>query len=70
MKKERVCSTNCVKNYKFDTVKDHEIKDIANLFLSAMNDWKKTGTTYISEFIIDLKEYFGTPLTIEKIALI
>lgn len=45
--------------------KDHKLKDIATLFLNAMNDWP----TYndIQEFVIELKEYFGSPLTIEKI---
>jgi hypothetical protein len=48
--------------------KDHKQKDIAQLFLNAMLDWKNTDPTTISDFIKDLKKYFGTPLTIDKIA--
>ena len=47
--------------------KDHKIKDIATLLLTAMNDWKRTETKNISKFITDLKIYFGNLLTIEGI---
>jgi len=47
--------------------KDHKQKDIAQLFLNAMLDWKRTNPTTISDFIKDLKKYFGTPLTKDKI---
>ena len=46
---------------------DHKQKDIAQLFLTAMLDWKRTEPTNISEFINDLKAYFGTPLSKDKI---
>ena len=47
--------------------KDHKLKDIATLFLNAMNDWPTFNQKDISDFIKELKDYFGTPLTIEKI---
>lgn len=47
--------------------KNHKIKDLAILFLEAMNDWSTTDKTLIAEFMKELKEVFGTPLTIEKI---
>jgi len=47
--------------------KEHKLKDIATLFLNAMNDWPKYNQTDIADFIKELKEYFGSPLTIEKI---
>lgn len=47
--------------------KDHKLKDIATLFLNAMNDWPTSNQEEISDFINELKDYFGTPLTIEKI---
>ena len=47
--------------------KDHKLKDIATLFLNAMNDWPTYNQTDIQVFIKELKEYFGSPLTIEKI---
>jgi hypothetical protein len=50
-----------------DTSGDHKQKDIAQLFLNAMLDWKRTDPTNISEFIKDLKVYFGTPLIKDKI---
>ncbi len=46
---------------------DHKLKDIAVLFLNAMNDWPTYNQTEISEFVRELKEYFGTTLTIERI---
>ena len=47
--------------------KDHKLKNIATLFLNAMNDWPTYNKTDIQDFINELKAYFGTPLTIEKI---
>lgn len=47
--------------------KDHKLKDIATLFLNAMNDWPTYNQTSIHEFIKELKEYFGSPMTVEKI---
>ena len=48
--------------------KDHKQKEIATLFLNAMNDWDTLNQTKISDFIKELKQYFGTPVTIDKIA--
>ena len=42
-------------------------REIAELFLKAMNDWDTINLNVIEEFIIDLEIYFGKPLTIEKI---
>ena len=47
--------------------KNHKLKDIAILFLEAMNDWPTFDQKGIADFIKELKDYFGTPLTIEKI---
>jgi hypothetical protein len=47
--------------------KDHRLKDIATLFLHAMNDWPTCNQTNIQDFIKELKAYFGYPLAIEKI---
>lgn len=46
---------------------NHKLKEIAVLFLAAMNDWPTFNQTEIHDFIKELKEYFGTPLTVEKI---
>jgi hypothetical protein len=46
---------------------DHKLKDIARLFLEASNDWPTSNQTLISEFVQELKQYFGTPLTKKKI---
>jgi hypothetical protein len=46
---------------------EHKLKDIAILFLDAARDWD-TNQTELSDFIGELKEYFGSPLTIDKIA--
>ena len=47
---------------------DHLQKDIATLFLNAMNDWPAFNQKVIADFIKELKDYFGTPLTIAKIS--
>jgi hypothetical protein len=46
---------------------DHKLKNIATLFLNTMNDWPSAGQYKIADFVKELKEYFGSPLTIEKI---
>lgn len=46
---------------------NHKVKDIATLFLNAMNDWPTMNQTLITDFIGELKNYFGEPLTIEKL---
>lgn len=46
---------------------DHKLKDIAVLFLSAMNDWPTPNQYFIADFVKELKGYFGSPLSIEKI---
>ena len=48
-------------------INDHEQKDIATLFLNAMNDWDTFNQTEITDFINELKNYFGRPLTIDNI---
>jgi len=46
---------------------DHKTKDIATLFLTAMNDWITPNQRIIADFVKEVKEYFGSPLTILKI---
>ena len=46
---------------------DHKTKDIAVLFLNAMNDWITPNQNKITDFVKEVKEYFGSPLTIQKI---
>ncbi|MFY7733540.1 MAG: hypothetical protein ACOVSR_08650 [Bacteroidia bacterium] len=43
------------------------MKDIATLFLNAVNDWPTQDQSKIADFVQELKEYFGSPLTVEKI---
>ena len=45
---------------------DCKLKDIATLLLNAMDDWP-TGQDKIADYVREFKEYFGSPLTIEKI---
>ena len=47
---------------------DHKLKDVAQLFVNAARDWDTFNQTDISDFVKELKEYFGSPLTKEKIA--
>ncbi|MBL0104703.1 MAG: hypothetical protein IPP51_13615 [Bacteroidetes bacterium] len=46
---------------------DHKLKEITVLFLNAMNDWPTYNQHKIADFVRELNEYFGSPLTIEKI---
>jgi len=46
---------------------DHKLKDIAELFVNAERDWDTFNQTDISDFVTELKQYFGSPLTKEKI---
>src|SRR5205814_5477489 len=47
---------------------DHKLKDIAHLFLQAATDWPTSNQELISEFVEELKQYFGIPLTKKKIS--
>ena len=47
---------------------DHKLKDVAQLFINAATDWDTFNQTDISDFVKELKQYFGSPLTKEKIA--
>jgi hypothetical protein len=47
---------------------DNKFKDIAQLFLNAAKDWDTFDQTDLSDFIKELKDYFGSPLTKDKIA--
>ncbi|MBL7789729.1 MAG: hypothetical protein JNL75_07895 [Chitinophagales bacterium] len=46
---------------------NRKLKDIATLFLNAMNDWPTQDQSKIADFVQELKEYFGSPITVEKI---
>jgi len=48
--------------------KEHLIKHLADLFLTAMLDWPSMNQIEIAEFKNELKEYFGEPLNIETLA--
>lgn len=47
---------------------DHALKSITQLFLNAATDWPTRDLIEISAFVKELKEYFGEPLTKEKIS--
>ncbi|WP_293925683.1 FtsK/SpoIIIE domain-containing protein [Sphingobacterium sp. UBA6320] len=46
---------------------EHALKEIATLFVSAMNDWPCQNQTNINEYIEELHNYFGTPITKDAI---
>ena len=46
---------------------EHESKKLAILFLEAMNDWPTFNQDFISEYLQELKDYFGFPITLENI---
>jgi hypothetical protein len=47
--------------------KKHKVKEIATLFLNAMNDWPTYNQTNLFEFISELKEFYGNPITLKRI---
>ena len=47
--------------------KEHKFKFIAQLFLSAATDWPTPNQNEILEFVKELNEYFGIPLTKDKV---
>lgn len=50
-----------------DDSNNHRIKELAELFWTAMNDWPTLNQINIQDFINELYDYFGFPLTIDKI---
>jgi len=46
---------------------NHNFKELAKLFLTAMNDWPNSNKTEISEFIVELRKFIGSPITLKKI---
>ena len=48
--------------------KNSKLKEIAELFLTAMTDWPSYNLEEIDKFILELKEYYGNPLTLDKIS--
>lgn len=46
---------------------EHKMKDLANLFLVAMNDWPTYNQELISEFLNELTEFYGIPICLETI---
>lgn len=46
---------------------DNTIKEVAKLFLTAANDWDTSNQTEIFDFVMELKQFFGSPLTRERI---
>jgi hypothetical protein len=56
----------------FENIVDFEnenprIKQLAELFLTAMNDWPSYNQTEISEFTTELRKFIGSPITLNKI---
>ncbi len=47
---------------------ENKLKDIAQLFVNAFRDWDTFKQTELLDFIKELLDFFGSPLTKEKIA--
>jgi hypothetical protein len=63
----KIITYSTLRNLVAIDVRKHTLKDIATLFLDAMNDWPTYNQTDINDFKKELEEYFGKPLTIQKI---
>lgn len=55
--------SKCVSN----DIENHPLKNLTDLFLSAMNDWPTIKDDLINEFIMDLKSFYSEKITIESI---
>ena len=42
---------------------NHNFRELAKLFLTAMNDWPTLNQTEISEFTVELRKFIGSPIT-------
>ncbi len=42
---------------------NHNFRELAKLFLTAMNDWPTSNQTEISEFTVELRKFIGSPIT-------
>lgn len=45
----------------------HTLNDIANLLVNAMNDWPTTDLINIGNYLMEVKQIYGYPITIEQI---
>ncbi len=45
----------------------HNIKKMAKLLINAINDWPTFNQTRIESFLEELKDYYGYPITPERI---
>jgi len=45
----------------------HSINELANLLVNAMNDWPTKDLTKLSDFLDEVRQTFGTSMTIEQI---
>lgn len=46
---------------------NHSINELAKLLLAAMNDWPTANQTSVEEFLIELKVFYGDPITLERL---
>ena len=46
---------------------DRPVKELAKLFITAMNDWPGEQLKHIEVFVRELKAYYGEPLTVPLI---
>lgn len=46
---------------------EHNIKKMAKLLINAVNDWPTFNQTRIESFVEELKDYYGYPITPERI---
>jgi hypothetical protein len=45
----------------------HELKRLAQFLLNAIGDWPDNSIVYVKDFLVACEEYFGSPLSPEKI---
>src|SRR5690606_6896453 len=45
----------------------HQLKDMAELFITAMSDWPTYNLNSIKNYISELYIFYGEPITLEKI---
>jgi len=59
-------SLDTLRSAVWDDTQDHNIKNLAELLIMALNDWPRE-TLEIDPIIKEMKAYFGEPLTVERL---
>jgi hypothetical protein len=64
---ERITTLDQLESAKDSSLVTPELREIAELFASAMQDWPTPNIEFISQFVSELSGYFGQPITKQRL---